>query len=503
MNTPRRPSRTPEPAVLTPQQTEEGFRLLVEGVLDYAIFMLDRGGHVLTWNAGAERIKGYRADEIIGQHFSRFYPQEDRRARRPERELLLAESEGRVVAEGWRIRKDGTRFWAHVTITVLRDMHGTLVGFAKVIRDLTEQRRAQEAMRQAEERFHLLVDGIHDYAIFLLSPAGRVDSWNQGAQRIKGYRAEEILGRHISLFYPPEDVAADKPERLLKAAARDGRVEDEGWRVRKDGTRFWANVIITALKDAEGRLTGYAKITRDLTERRRVTEELARSHTELESFSYSVSHDLRAPLRAIDGYAKALLEDHGPRLDADGQRMLGIVRDNARHMGQLIDSLLTFSRLGRQPLRKAAINMRGVAEGVVEELRRGGSSLPEVTVQPLPAAVGDPTLIRQVFANLIGNAFKFSAARPDPRVEIGVRVDGGENVYYVKDNGVGFDMRYADKLFKVFSRLHRMEDFEGTGVGLALVHRIIHRHGGRIWAESAPDHGATFHFTVPYAEDTP
>ncbi len=490
--------------MLSPQHAEESFRLLVESVTDYAIFMLDRGGHVLTWNAGAERIKGYRSDEIIGQHFSRFYPQEDRRARKPERELLLAETEGRVVDEGWRIRKDGSRFWANAIITAVRDVHGTLVGFAKVTRDLTEQRRAQEAVRQVEERFHLLVDGIRDYAIVLLSKDGRVESWNLGAERIKGYRAEEILGRHVSLFYLPEDVADDKPERLLKSAARDGRVEDEGWRLRKDGTRFWANVIITALRDSDGKLTGFAKVTRDLTERRRVDEELARTNTELESFSYSVSHDLRAPLRAIDGYAKALLEDHGPSLDADGQRMLGIVRDNARHMGQLIDSLLAFSRLGRQPLRKAAINMQGVAEGVVEELRRGGGpNLPEVSVQPLPAAIGDPTLIRQVLANLIGNAFKFSGAGPNPRVDIGARVDGGENVYYVKDNGVGFDMRYADKLFKVFSRLHRMEDFEGTGVGLALVHRILHRHGGRIWVESAPDHGATFHFTVPYTEEKP
>jgi PAS domain S-box-containing protein len=505
MDTPRRRSnRMPERAVLTQQHAEESFRLLVEGVTDYAIYMLDRGGHVLTWNAGAERINGYRADEIVGQHFSRFYPSEDRRERKPERQLLLAETEGRVMDEGWRLRKDGTRFWANAVITPLRDMHGTLVAFAKVTRDLTQQRRAQEAVRRAEERFHLLVDGVRDYAIFLLSRDGRIETWNLGAERIKGYRAEEILGHHFSQFYTPEDVADDKPERLLAAAVRDGRVEDEGWRVRKDGARFWANVIITALRDPDGGLTGFAKITRDLSERRRVEEALARSHAELESFSYSVSHDLRAPLRAIDGYAKALLEDHGPSLDADGQRMLGIVRDNARHMGQLIDSLLAFSRLGRQPLRKAAINMQGVAEGVVEELRRGGgSNFPEVSVQPLPAAVGDPTLIRQVLANLIGNAFKFSAARPNPRVEIGVRVDGGENVYYVKDNGVGFDMRYADKLFKVFSRLHRMEDFEGTGVGLALVHRIIHRHGGRIWAESAVDHGATFFFTVPYAEDAP
>ena len=612
---------------------EVSFRLLVESVKDYAIFMLDPEGRVLTWNRGAEAIKGYRAGEIIGKHFSRFYPPEDVEARKPERALVAATSEGRIEDEGWRVRKDGSRFWADVVITAVRDAHGRLRGFVKVTRDLTERRRIEEKLRRSEERSRQLVDSVKDYAILLLDTEGRVLSWNRGAQRIKGYRAEEILGEHFSRFFTPEDVAAGVPAHHLQMAASEGQYEDEGWRVRKDGSRFWANAVLTAVRDERGTLTGFAKVTRDLTDRRvaedalRAAEEYARlivdlaysafvaiddhgiitgwnrqseitfgwsreeavgrelaetiipaqhrdahrrglkhylasgegpvlnrvveltalrrdgtefpieltisplrlggkavftafvqditdrkeaeerikraaaaleaANADLESFSYSVSHDLRAPLRAIDGYAQALLEDHAPRLDAEGQRLLGVVRENAQRMGQLIDGLLRFARFGRQAMTMTAIDMTALAQVVVEELQQGGEGRPApVTIEPLPAAVGDKTLIRQVLANLLGNALKFSRGRPAPEVRVGGRPDGDEVIYFVKDNGVGFDMQYADKLFQVFGRLHRAEEFEGTGVGLALAQRIVHWHGGRAWAESVPGGGATFYFTL-------
>ncbi|HZU83242.1 MAG TPA: PAS domain S-box protein [Polyangiaceae bacterium] len=250
-------------------------RLLVESITDYAIFMLDPDGYVATWNPGAQRIKGYAADEIIGEHFSVFYPPGDVAAGKPERELLTAAQFGRVEDEGWRLRKDGSRFWANVVITALKDEGGALRGFAKVTRDLTHRRATEEELRQAEERFHQLVDAVTDYAIFMLDPGGHVATWNVGASRIKGYQTDEILGRHFSVFYTPEDRAAGRPDRILEAVRRDGRYEDESWRVRKDGTRFWANVIITALRDGHGRLLGFAKITRDLTARRE-SEETAR-----------------------------------------------------------------------------------------------------------------------------------------------------------------------------------------------------------------------------------
>src|SRR2546422_1001494 len=326
------------------------------------------------------------------------------------RSLAIAARDGRVEDEGWRVRKDGARFWAEVIITARRDSEGAVIGFAKVTRDLTTRKETQDALHRSEQTFQLLVESIQDCAIFMLDPEGRVASWNAAAERIKGYRAHEIMGEHFSTFYPPDDVAQGKPQWALEIAEREGRHEDEGWRVRKDGTRFWANSVISPMRDSQGGLIGYAKVTRDLTQRRRADQALAQTNQELERFSYSVSHDLRAPLR--------------------------------------------------------------------------------------PAS-GDAALLRHVLVNLIGNAFKFSAKRAHPKVKIGAEQHGSEVAYYVKDNGVGFDMQYAGKLFGVFQRLHRPDEFEGTGVGLALAQRIIQRHGGRIWAEGKVNEGATFFFTIP------
>ncbi|MEU4548345.1 PAS domain-containing sensor histidine kinase [Nonomuraea dietziae] len=247
---------------------DRDLHLLVQSVVDYSIFMLDPDGRIVTWNEGAQRINGYTAQEIIGSHFSVFFPPEDVASNKPEWELMTATAEGRVEDEGWRVRKDGTRFWANVIITALFDETGELRGFGKVTRDRTRQRLAEQALRESEERFRLLVQSVVDYAIFMLDTEGHIVSWNAGAQRIKGYRADEIVGSHFSVFYPPEDVASGKPDRELEIAVVEGRLEDEGWRVRKDGTRFWANVIITALFDETGRLRGFGKVTRDLTERR-------------------------------------------------------------------------------------------------------------------------------------------------------------------------------------------------------------------------------------------
>ena len=486
------------PAVTTPRESSETFRQLVEGVQDVAIFMLDGAGRVSTWNSGAERIKGYRAEEIVGQHFHRFYPPEAVAEGKPARLLAIAARDGQVEDEGWRVRKDGARFWAEVTITALRDSEGAVIGFAKVTRDLTARKEAQDALHRSEQTFQLLVESIQDCAIFMLDPDGRVASWNAAAERIKGYRAQEIMGEHFSTFYPPDDVAQGKPQWALEIAEREGRHEDEGWRVRKDGTRFWANTVISPMRDLQGGLIGYAKVTRDLTQRRRAEQALAQTSQELERFSYSVSHDLRAPLRAINGYAQALWEDHVARLDDEGKRLLAVIRDSAKLGGELIDGLLNFSRLGRKALARAPVDVTALAESVVAELRQTqGSVAVEVVLSPLPPASGDAALLRHVLVNLIGNAFKFSVKRAHPKVEIGAEQHGSEVAYYVKDNGVGFDMQYAGKLFGVFQRLHRPDEFEGTGVGLALAQRIIQRHGGRIWAEGKVNEGATVRFTLP------
>jgi PAS domain S-box-containing protein len=283
-------------------ESADQFRLIVEAILDYAIFMLDAGGHVKTWTAGAERIKGYKASEIIGKHFAIFYPEEDKSAGKPAWELEVAEREGRFEDEGWRLRKDGSRFWANVVITAIRDERGKLIGFGKITRDFTERRAHEQRLAESEERFRLLVEGVPDYAIYMMDPEGRVTTWNSGAERIKGYTASEIIGRHYSTFFPQEDVRAGKPQKILKAAAEEGKVEQEGWRIRKDGSRFWVNALVTALHDKSGELVGFSKITRDATEkmqhqkaletevaeRKRAEEELVKSEASLRKLSLSL-----------------------------------------------------------------------------------------------------------------------------------------------------------------------------------------------------------------------
>jgi PAS domain S-box-containing protein len=267
---------------------QEPFRLFIESLQDYAIFMLDTEGRISTWNWGAERAKGYRASEIIGRHFSVFYPEEDVRAGRPQSLLDLAAKEGWVEDEGWRVRKDGSKFWASVTITAIRDSNGKLIGFGKVTRDLTERRRIELALRRSEERSRLFVEAVQDYAIFMLDPEGCVATWNTGAERIKGYKASEIIGQHFSRFYPEEDVRAGKPAWELQVATKEGRFEDEGWRIRKDGSRFWGNVIITPVRDNSGDLLGFTKVTRDFTERMLAERSLAESRLKLQESERSL-----------------------------------------------------------------------------------------------------------------------------------------------------------------------------------------------------------------------
>jgi PAS domain S-box-containing protein len=291
--------------------SEEGrYRLLIEAVTDYAIYMLDTDGVVTSWNPGARRFKGYEANEIIGQHFSRFYSEEDRNAGLPARVLEIAKTTGKYESEGWRIRKDGSRFWAFVVIDPIRTPSGELVGYAKITRDLTERKLAEQALKKSEEQFRLLVQGVTDYAIYMLDPEGRVDSWNLGAQRIKGYMPDEIIGKHFSQFYTPEDREAGEPQYAVEMAAREGRYEREGWRRRKDGTRFWAHVVIDAIRDEAGALIGFAKITRDITERKEAQEKLEAAREALvqsqkmEAIGHltgGVAHDFNNLLMAVLG----------------------------------------------------------------------------------------------------------------------------------------------------------------------------------------------------------
>ena len=488
-------------------------RLLVDSVQDYAIFALDPAGNVLSWNAGAERLKGYRPDEIIGRHFSLFYPPDANLAGKPEWELQTARREGRVEDEGWRIRKDGSRFWANVIITALRDPAGTLVGFAKVTRDLTERRRAEEELRDSEERFRLLVEGVRDYAIFMLDPDGSVASWNSGAERLKGYTPDEIIGRHFSLFYPAEDVAAGKPVWEMEIAAREGKYEEEGWRVRKDGSLFWASVLITALRGRKGALIGYAKVTRDLTERRalheraladarRITEAETESRTRSE-FLAAMSHELHTPINATLGYTDLLeMEIAGP-LDPRQREYLARIRETQQHLLAIVTDLLDYSRMetGQVEYDLAPVSVHALVDAVLAVMepraRAGGLTIVRGPCPEELVARTDRARAEQIVLNLLANAVKFTPA--GGRITIACAPAGERVAVTVADTGPGIAEDQQSAIFAPFVQLGRSltSGHEGTGLGLAISRDLARAMGGELTVQSIPGEGATFTLALP------
>jgi len=396
-----------------------------------------------------------------------------------------------------------------ISLSPLETAEGTLVSSA--IRDVTQRKQLAERHRENEIRFRLLIDAVKDYAIISFDPEGLVTSWNSGAQRLKGYSAEEVIGQHVSRLYLKEDIEQGKLAEELQRASAAGHVEDQGWRVRKDGSKFWAEIATTALRNSGGELIGYVKIDKGITARRESEEQIRNLNSELtqrveergtvnrelESFSYSVSHDLRAPLRHVDGFARILKEEYSPNLTEDAIRYLDRVLEAATHMGQLIDDLLSLARIGRRELKRDRVQIESVVKQAIVELPSEAEERNiEWRIEPLPEMNCDAGLLKLVFINLLSNAVKFTRKQPIAVIEIGARFTNGLATIFVRDNGVGFDPRYADKLFGVFQRLHRQEDFEGTGVGLATVQRIIRRHGGEIIVESQPNSGTTFFFTL-------
>jgi PAS domain S-box-containing protein len=462
------------PAALAIEHTKDAdaLRLLIAGTIDYAIFMLDPTGRVVSWNAGARRMNGYDAEEIIGQHFSAFYPPEVLERKWPAHELELAERDGRFEDEGWRVRKDGTRFWANVVITALRDETGRLIGFGKVSRDLTERKRAEEELRESEERFRLIVESTLDYAIFMLDPQGHIVSWNAGAERIKGYKPHEIIGQHFSVFYPPDACERGWPAEELRRAIAAGRFEDEGWRIRKDGSRFYANVVITPLRGRDGQLRGFAKVTRDISDRkaheghiRKLTQELQRRVAELDTTNRELAHE-----------------------------SLAFIRNAVKHLGSIVDGLLRLSRAGRIEYDFQPVEVASVVQDILASMHSTiVSSGARVRVDRLPAIRGDRTAVGQVFANIIGNALKSFDQQRAGVIEISASPDNPP-VFSIRDNGVGIPVEYHSKLFQVFQHVHD-DRTRGEGMGLAIVRRIVERHGGRIWFQSERGVGSTFFFT--------
>lgn len=494
---------------------DSSFRQLIEGVLDYAVYMLDPAGNVASWNSGAERFKGYTAAEIVGSHFSRFYAEEDRRSGLPARALDIALREGRFENEGWRVRKDGTRYWAHVVMDPIRAPDGTLLGFAKVTRDLTRRRAAEEALRRSQEEFRLLVQSVTDYGIYMLDPEGNVATWNAGAQRIKGYAPEEIVGRHFSRFYTEEDRAAGAPQRALATALHEGRFENEAWRVRKDGTRFWASIVIDPVREPDGTLRGFAKVTRDITERREAQLELERAREALfqsqkmeaiGQLTGGVAHDFNNLLTAVIGSLELVRKRLPP-----GDRNLLLI-DNAmqaaRRGATLTQRMLAFAR--RQELDPELASVAALVAGMTTlfDHTLGPSIALDVDCPAsLPPVRVDVNQLEMALLNLVVNArdamprggtIAITAREVEANPSSSFPLPAGRYVRLsVRDEGHGMDAATLARATEPFFTTKGVG--KGTGLGLSMVHGLAEQLGGGLELESVSGAGTTASLWIPVA----
>jgi PAS domain S-box-containing protein len=495
---------------------ERRYQYLISGINDYAIYMLDPQGHVSSWNAGANRFKGYVAQEILGEHFSRFYTDEDRASGLPAHALRTALDHGKYESEGWRVRKDGTRFWAHVVIDPIYNEDGILLGFAKVTRDVTERKQAEDKLRESEQRFRLLVQGVTDYAIYMLSPEGLVTNWNSGAERIKGYLEEEIVGSHFSRFYTAEEQIAGVPKRALHTAATTGRFEAEGWRVRKDGTRFWAHVIIDAIHGEDGNLVGFAKITRDLTEKKRIADALEAANAALyqaqkmESIGQltgGIAHDFNNLLSVLSSGLEVLALQRGETGDS---RTIESMRRAVDRGARLTQQLLAFAR--QQPLQAETRNVNRIITGFESVLRRAGNTGIEFEIdldRKAHSAVIDSARLESALLNLVVNA---RDAMPDGgRIVIATRnvtldhhqagsLPAGDYVRIsVSDTGTGMPPDVVSRAFEPF--FTTKEVGKGTGLGLSQVYGFIKQSDGDVVIESRAGEGSTIAIYLPAVVD--
>jgi PAS domain S-box-containing protein len=492
--------------------TEDGrYRLLVEAIHDYAIYMLDPTGIVTSWNAGARRFKGYEASEIIGEHFSRFYPVEDWRAGLPEKALRTAAREGKFEGEGWRVRKDGGKFWAHVVIDPIRDNFGRLVGFAKITRDLSERSLAEESLRQSEEQFRVLVHGVTDYAIYMLSPEGVITTWNAGAQRIKGYLPDEIIGEHFSKFYTAEDRENGEPRKALETSKREGRFEKEGWRVRKDGSKFLANVIIDPIRSSEGAILGFAKITRDVTERKQSERALEQTREALfqsqkmeaiGQLTGGIAHDFNNLLMAILGSLE-LMRKRLPE-DSATVRLLDNAVQGAQRGAALTQRMLAFAR--QQELKPTPLDVSTLVRGMTDLLQRSlGPSVQIETRFPLNLrkVLADPSQLELALLNLAVNARDampnggtIVIAAREAQSPAGMK-SGRAICLSVTDTGEGMDEATLSRALEPFFTTKGVG--KGTGLGLSMAHGMAEQSGGKLVLKSRKGEGATVEIWLPIA----
>lgn len=488
------------------KESEERFRLLVEGVKDYAIFMLDTAGNIASWNVGAARLMGYQAKEVIGKFFSRFYSREDIQRRFPEYELEQAKRNGHFEDEGWRYKKDGSAFWANTILTPVYNSNKELIGYSKITRDLTEKKkleqqilRINDELKESEEKSRLLVDSVKDYAILMLNPDGVIMSWNKGAERIKGYKANDIIGKHFSVFYNKEAIESGFPQFELKQALAEGHFEDEGWRIKKDGTAFWANVVISPIYTLERHLLGFAKITRDLTERRRNEElmlrnqELVRINNELDNFVYTASHDLKSPITNLEGLLAALQEDLGAESNSHN-KLLEMMERSILSLKNVIADLADVVKLREENQHREHIDIADLIDEVRLSLQEAiveKNVKIDVDLSGFSKFFYSRKNLRSILFNLISNGIKYSDRKREPVIGIKTYIsDKGERVISVSDNGLGIESKYRDKIFSLFKRLH--DHVDGSGVGLYIVKKILDSSGDRISLKSEVGMGSAF-----------
>ncbi|EUB84738.1 hybrid sensor histidine kinase/response regulator [Pseudomonas sp. GM30] len=494
---------------------EMRFRLLIDAVVDYAIYMIDPDGIITSWNSGAKRFKGYEEAEILGEHFSRFYTADDRAAGLPQRALDTALREGRFEGEGWRVRKDGARFWCHVVIDPIIDPDGKLLGYAKITRDLTDRKMAEETLKQSEQQFRLLVQGVTDYAIYMLSPEGRVSNWNQGAQRIKGYQPEEIIGQHFSIFYTPEDRVAGEPQRALEIATREGRFENKSWRMRKDGTRFLAHVVVDAIRGETGTLLGFAKITRDVTEAHESQVALEKTREALfqaqkmqaiGQLSGGIAHDFNNLLTVILGNLEILQKRIGD--DPKNSRLLENATQGALRGVSLTQRMLAFAR--RQELKTEPVDIAQLVQGITGLLRSSigpGIRIETRFPEDLQPVLADSNQLELALLNLATNARDAMVdggslcitAQPEVVLEQShSSMAAGHYVCLsVIDTGEGMDEATLGSARDPFFTTKGVG--KGTGLGLSMVHGFIEQLGGRFILKSEKGHGTRAEMWIPVA----
>jgi len=480
------------------QDSEEKYRILLDGVQDYAIFMMDPQGRVASWNAGAERIKGYKADEIIGQNYSRFYLQNEIDQGKPKAELQIAANSGRSEVERWRVRKDGSRFWANVVITAVRNSSGSLLGFSEISRDIS-------ARRETEAKYRGLLEAAPD-SMVVVNQDGEIVLLNLQAEKQFGYRRDELVGQKVKNIIPEgfaERLIADGTRTAADALAQQIGTGIELAARRKDGSDFPIEIMLSPLESTEGVLVTAA--IRDITERKKSEQqlvktvgELKRSNDELQQFAYVASHDLQEPLRMVASYTQLLAKRYKGRLDSDADEFIAFAVDGSNRMQGLIQDLLAYSRAGTNGKALHEISSEKALKDALANLRAAiQESGAVVTHDSLPAIITDDTQLVQVFQNLVGNAIKYRSAE-DPRVHVSATKNGGsEWTFSVRDNGLGIDPQYFERIFVLFQRLHGREEFKGTGIGLTICKKIVERLGGRIWVESQLEKGSTFHFALP------